>query len=494
MATRLQPADREFFRLVVRAAFCNPFSPERVDLDRQIGRTDESQPRLKVLARCCQEIEERLHKLAGGRPGLISRMGEADREVVTGAVLFTAFHRVTGDLDRLTRAQAEAGASLVRVGFARSLCADLAGWGIPLADAHGYLAMFYQLRRAYYFIVQRLVGSSPGMRELRMHLWRNVFSHDIDLYRRYLRDRMEDFPVLFLGETGSGKGAAAAAVGQSGYIPYDPDRGVFGESFMSAFLPVNLSEFSASLVESELFGHRKGAFTGAVDHHTGVLGRCSPHGAVFLDEIGDVAPAVQIKLLRVLQEREFTPVGGHEARPFRGRVLAATHQDLHKLRRSGQFRDDFYYRLCSDVVEVPPLRQRLAEDPQELARMVEHLLGRLVGPQGRDLAPMVLDRLEEGIGPRYPWPGNVRELEQAVRRVILTGTCAREGLPFPDPDTGLDADEPSATLLLQRYCRRLYDRHGTYQEVARRTGLDRRTVKKHIDSVLSQNDSGPGRR
>ena len=127
---------------------------------------------------------------------------------------------------------------------------------------------------------------------------------------------------MLLGETGTGKGTAAAAIGRSGYIPFDERQGRFAESFMRGFIALNLSQFPETLIESELFGHRKGAFTGAVEAHQGVLARCSPYGAIFLDEIGDVPVPVQIKLLQVLQERTFCPVGSHEA----GAVSRARHR------------------------------------------------------------------------------------------------------------------------------------------------------------------------
>src|SRR5262249_1354066 len=140
----------------------------------------------------------------------------------------------------------------------------------------------------------------------------------------------------------------------------------------------------------------------------------------FLDEIGEVAAPIQIKLLQVLQERTFSPVGGHEKLRFRGRVIAATNQPLDLLRGNKLFRDDFFYRLSSDVITVPTLRQRLQESPAELEFLVRHLVTRLLGDSAADMTALVLEGLARGVGRDYSWPGNVRELEQAVRRILLT--------------------------------------------------------------------------
>jgi transcriptional regulator with GAF, ATPase, and Fis domain len=292
-----------------------------------------------------------------------------------------------------------------------------------------------------------------------------------------------------LGETGTGKGNAAAAIGRSAFIPYLPAERRFAASFKDTFLAINLSQFSETLIESELFGHRKGAFSGAIDDHKGVFERCSPYGALFLDEIGEVSVPVQIKLLQVLQVRRFTPVGGREERRFSGRVIAATNRPLDALRREGRFRDDFFYRLCSDVIEVPPLRQRLAESPGELQELVRVLVEDIAGSEDSALVATVLEGLQRDVPRGYPWPGNVRELEQAVRRVLLTGRYAPELTAARDPDDALveklRAGELTATQLLAQYSAMLYRRLGSYAAVAKRTGIDPRTSRKHVDGARS---------
>ncbi len=291
---------------------------------------------------------------------------------------------------------------------------------------------------------------------------------------------------MLLGETGSGKGAAAAAMGRAGLIPFDKQTGRFSESFTTVFVMANLSQFSESLIESELFGHSKGAFTGAIDRHEGLFAQCSARGTLFLDEIGELSPAVQIKLLRVLQDRTFTPVGSHTLERFAGRVIGATNQPLDKLRSEGRFRDDFYYRLCSDVITIPPLRQRISESAAELPQMVAQLVSRMTGSENDRIANIVLDSLAADLPPDYPWPGNVRELEQAVRRIVLTGhyhgdmTTSTSSLE-EDVVQQIRAGQLDLKQLSIRYCQILYQRLGTYDSVAKRTGLDRRTVKKYLD-------------
>jgi DNA-binding NtrC family response regulator len=193
---------------------------------------------------------------------------------------------------------------------------------------------------------------------------------------------------------------------------------------------------------------------------------------------------IQIKLLQVLQERTFTSLGGREKKRFSGRVIAATNQPLDKLRAEGRFRDDFFYRLCSDVIEVPTLRQRIAESSAELPALVRILVERITGSSG--LAGKVMDSLPKD----YSWPGNVRELEQAVRRILLTGCYTpAAGVAGRDEDSllieKLRSGELTAAELLARYSAMLHRRLGTYAEVAKRTGLDPRTTRKYVEGARS---------
>jgi transcriptional regulator with PAS, ATPase and Fis domain len=302
---------------------------------------------------------------------------------------------------------------------------------------------------------------------------------------------MEDFSTMILGPTGAGKGTAAAAIGRSGYIPFDPKKNSFVENFTSAFVSINLSQYSETLIESELFGHKKGAFTGAIENYQGVFDRCSPYGAILLDEIGEVSRPIQIKLLQVLQERYFMPVGDHTRRRFRGRVIAATNRPLAQLRERRFLRDDFFYRLCSDIIIVPSLSRRIAEDFNELKVMIDLTVQRILGKSSPDQVNGLHLQIIDQLGKDYPWPGNVRELEQCVRRLLVSNRYT----PFqPAVNLGLDKHLQEgiakgtidAQSLISGYCYLLYQRHGTYEAVAKRVQFDRRTAKKHIEQGMRQ--------
>jgi two-component system, NtrC family, response regulator HydG len=478
--------DWAFFETVARAGFANPFGETRDDLDIMIGGAAPGSSEGEILRAVVTRIAEQIDTL--GRRGMadLRRQEGARREVLRTVFLFHVFHRHVADFDRLIQTQLQSGTTPGRVDFAREVMGELSKFGLTDDESLRFFAVFYQLRRAFYFIKHGLVGSSRSMKTLRRHLWDCVFTHDIRWFESRLWNRMEDFSILLLGETGTGKGAAAAAIGRSGFIPFDPVRGTFAESFTRNFVAINLSQYSEGVLESELFGHRKGAFTGAVDSHEGLFSRCSPHGVIFLDEIGDISIPVQIKLLQVLQERIFFPVGSHEAKRFSGRIVAATNRPLDQLLVTGRFRDDLYYRLCSDVVTLPPLRQRLQEDPEEMEGLLDSILTRLTGETSDREKELVKKVLSQDVGQDYPWPGNVRELEQAVKRIILTGCyqgMKRDLAKADNADRLSQAMQEgllNAEALLAGYCALLYRRFGTYEEVSRRTQLDRRTVKKYV--------------
>ncbi|MCB2212298.1 sigma-54 dependent transcriptional regulator [bacterium] len=224
--------------------------------------------------------------------------------------------------------------------------------------------------------------------------------------------------VLITGESGTGKELVARSIHRHS-APDEP------------FIPVNCSALAPALLESELFGHEKGSFTGADRQKPGRM-ELAGQGTLFLDEIGDLDPSLQVKLLRVLQEREFERVGGTKPLPFRARVIAATNRDLEALIPDGQFREDLYFRLKVGHIHLPPLRERL----EDLQPLVEHLLvkaNRQLHRQVSKVSDEVLDRLKD-----YPWPGNVRELENRIHVAVMTspGDTLQMDTPDDSPRTG----------------------------------------------------------
>jgi len=482
---KLAPEHRKIFRLVEEAAFGNPFAPEREQLLRKFAGMKEGIS-LKPKDLSIPVVEEIIQKLHLNGTADFRLYKDNDKRLVRIALLYDSFYRFINDFDELIKSQIKAGDVSVTVQFAQDVVDLLQNRGFKHNEAVRYLAFFYQLRRAFYFIDKTLVGHSQPMRKLRSHLWADIFTQDPRWYENFLWNRMEDFSTFLVGETGTGKGTAAAALGRSGFIPYLEKKRQFAESFTRNFIEINLSQFPETIIESELFGHKKGSFTGAVEDHKGVFSRCGKYCAILLDEIGDISISVQIKLLKVLQERSFTVVGGHLVERFQGRVIAATNKSLDNLRREGKFRDDFYYRLCSDIIQVPSLREQIKEDPGTLGILLNHTVERIIGEPAQELALELQNIILTEVGQEYKWPGNVRELEQAARRILLTkhyqgDQCEASAETVPAKFLkDIEDGNITAQDLLTSYCKMLFGKYGTYEKVAQITKLDRRTAKKYI--------------
>jgi transcriptional regulator with GAF, ATPase, and Fis domain len=222
------------------------------------------------------------------------------------------------------------------------------------------------------------------------------------LFKMLDRIKNSDATVLVLGENGTGKELVARA------IHSQSRRG------HQAFVATNCSAFNDNLLESELFGHKRGSFTGAVVDKPGLFA-VADGGTFFMDEVGDMSPALQVKLLRVLQEGVFMPVGGTETKKVDVRIIAATNRDIAQMVKTGSFREDLYYRLHVVSLKVPPLRERRDDIPL----LVAHFMKRLGGRDGKQkvLTPRALAQLLA-----HEWPGNVRELENEMERVwVLSG-------------------------------------------------------------------------
>jgi DNA-binding NtrC family response regulator len=285
--------------------------------------------------------------------------------------------------------------------------------------------------------------------------------------------------VLILGETGTGKEQVARAVHQAS-----------ARHRSGPFVPVNCAALPETLMESELFGHEKGSFTGAAGQRKGRF-EVADGGTLFLDEIGDLPAAVQVKLLRVLQERQIERVGGTAPIPIDVRVIAATHQPVEKLVGDGKFREDLFYRLNVIRIDLPPLRDR----PEDIPLLVQHFCEKYARPNQppAQVAPEAMAALVRGT-----WPGNVRQLENAVERACVT---ARDGMIRPEnlpPDVAprgkkkhplrIDLARPLTDQLAEltaafeeRYLRKALRRtRGHVGKCAEITGLSRRSVTDKI--------------
>lgn len=479
----LDDEHRNFFQKINAAAFTNPFEASyyQTKLDiAEIGRaTTETALNQAILTKLNRRLETQ-YKQAETEQNL----DEDDARLLEQARLYSLYLTYHTRFDDFIGEQITAGDKPIVLPFAESMLADFHKHDIEQDLAIKYIGLFYQTRRAYYFISRDILGLSQCMQNLRKHLWNNLFTVDSHWYLAYFCEHMQEFSTLLLGATGTGKTRIAQAIGRSNYIPFNVQKKCYEESFTRSFQSINLSQYPATLLEAELFGHKKGAFTGAIESREGVFARCSAHGAVFIDEVGEIDDTIQVKLLNVLQDRVFTPVGSADKQQFQGRVIAATNQNIEKLLADGSFREDFYYRLCSDVISLPTLQQRLLESPtEELRLLLQSLLQRSIGIIDDTLVSILEQRIHDSLPKNYHWPGNVRELEQCVRSICLTGKyfpITRSSEQQADSALHISGQEPSAQKLLQDYCYQLYQRYGTYEKVARMSGLDRRTVKKHI--------------
>ncbi|MEO8592474.1 MAG: sigma 54-interacting transcriptional regulator [Candidatus Solibacter sp.] len=495
------PEQRKFLQAVSRLGYANPFLPERVEVEREaLGdefvagepvwsyRAEHPEPRANVW-RIVSRLEPVVARMQASLRGGASYPRQ-DLELYEDAAMHLLYQRYY-------RQFFEAGfgtehANPARWRFYNEFLADwrrsfaVDGVAFPnVVDARHTFAWFRQIQRAFDITFRDIIGSSLPAARLRGSVWQSIFTHDMRRYHRSLYARMGEFATLITGPSGTGKELVARAIAQSRYVPFDDRRLTFAES-EPVFLPINISALSPTLVESELFGHKRGAFTGASADRTGYLEACPELGSVFLDELGDMDPSIQVKLLRVIETRSFHPVGDTAARQFRGKLIAATHRDLARAMAKGQFREDLYYRLCSDQITTPSLAEQLAASPGVLRELVFYMARRVAGADGDTLAGEVLPWIAENLGSAYAWPGNYRELEQCVKNVLIRRNY-RPAMAASDDaveefarhmrDGRLTAEE-----LLTGYVTIVYSRTGSYEETARRLGLDRRTVKAKVDA------------
>jgi two-component system response regulator HydG len=278
--------------------------------------------------------------------------------------------------------------------------------------------------------------------------------------------------VLINGESGTGKELVAAELHRNSDRSEKP------------FVKVNCAALAESLLESELFGHEKGAYTGADKKREGKFVQAEG-GTLFLDEIGETSQAMQVKMLRVLQEHELQRVGGEETIYTDVRIIAATNRDLEQEVRDGNFREDLYYRLNVVTVTVPPLRER----SDDISLLVNHFVRKFAEKNRREVAGVTPECME--LLCSYGWPGNVRELENAIERgvILMRGEYLTEkSLPLPiqkqqvEKNTEDGAEKPSSLQAQEKVLilKTLEETDGNKSEAARRLGITRKTLQNKL--------------
>jgi transcriptional regulator with AAA-type ATPase domain len=462
--------------------YVNPFLDERIDLERRIlgDAYIPSQPYWSL--QLDLERKANLDRIAATCAELVERYEERGAIPEDLAVYFLYERHREAILEFI-----EHGQPGQRVAFYARFKNDVQRYLGDKADAAHLFACYFQVRRAFHHIFSNIVGRSLSAARLRAAVWESIFTHDMRRFRRSVYARLGDVATLITGPTGTGKELVARAIGLSRYVPFDEKRERFaGES---VFVGLNPSALSPTLIESELFGHRKGAFTGAIADREGFLESSGALGTVFLDEIGELEASLQVKLLRVIQTRTFQRLGDTTARRFEGKIIAATNRDLEAEIRAGRFREDFFYRLCADTITTPALHEQLAGIEDELAHLVKFISARVAGPsEAEQLTREVVRAIERSPGRDYRWPGNFRELEQCVRSVMLRGTYEPKGAQHGDARQRIAGAVLSGSFtaddLLRNYTTLLYARTRNYSQVAEKLGVDRRTVRAKVDVEL----------
>ncbi|MCR9294120.1 MAG: sigma-54 factor interaction domain-containing protein [bacterium] len=426
---------------LAKIGYCNPFLPERLELERQVlGKrfrsgdavinSREGLQREQVFRnfdllydQACQLTE----KLRGKCQPTVELNVEEQR-LYRELALFVLYGRHFSLVNH---------PDVNRRGLYAEVCAEK--WPAFFRDYQHYLglrhlqlpeyfdaahcfAIFFQIDRAFANIFSSIIGTSTSIARLRASIWESIFTHDMQRYVRGIYRSMGDMTTLITGESGTGKELVARAIGLSRYQPFDPRKKSFHGVGSPLLLSVNLAALAPTLIESELFGHCKGSFTGAIADRVGWLEACPAEGSVFLDEIGELDPSIQVKLLRVLQTRQFSRLGETLQREFQGKFIAATNRQLETLVHEGAFRKDLYYRLCADRIHTPSMRQQLADSPQDLQDWVHFIVGRTLRDMPEEtqgVAQETMQWIDLHLGSDYDWPGNIRELEQRVRNVII---------------------------------------------------------------------------
>jgi len=491
----LSESERRFLAAVSRLAYCNPFLPERTAHEKaalekdfvsrqtvwsaSVKDPDSASPNVTRLHARLTPLIEKIHLRRGDLPA-------ADAAIYEDCVHHLLYQRYYPQFAAATENWA----------FYRAFASDWSRYltreGVHFETASEcahFFACFRQVQRAFHHIFDNIIGNSMPAARLRASVWQSVFTHDLRRYRRILYARMRDFPTLITGPSGTGKELVARAIAGSRYVPFDPVHLRFADSSHETFVAVNLAALSPTLIESELFGHRRGSFTGAIGDRKGWLESCPLVGSVFLDELGEMDLSIQVKLLRVIETRKFSAVGDTAVREFAGKLIAATNRDLQTEIQAGRFREDLYYRLCADLIQTPSLREQIEDSPDGLRDLLLFMVRRSVGDEAERCLPEVEAWVDSHLPAAYGWPGNYRELEQCVRNVIIRRSyrplADRESSVGDEFLTRFRAGALTADEVVSYYAAQVYRQTGSYENTARQLGIDRRTVKSKVETFLS---------
>lgn len=485
---------RRFAELISDLINCNPFLPDRIAIEKKIlGRSFVAKDANWNLHPSEHQSTANLDHIYGQAAEILAELDlgsaeEKDMPLIVDLLYLVLFDEFRDEFEKVEADRGKSAGAVYRK-FSASWEKYCPAKSVPKAvtDQRAHMfALLFQIRRAFDNTFRHLIGSSEPIIKLRADVWRSIFTHDVRRYSKTMFAAMADFPTLITGPTGSGKELVARAIGQSGYVPYNEKTEAFASPLDELFVSLNLSALSQTLIESELFGHVKGAFTGASHDRVGWLEACPRHGAVFLDEIGELDHDIQVKLLRVAQDRVFQRLGDTRPRTFHGRIICATNRDLPEEIEAGRFRMDFFYRLCADQIETPSLAARCVDGGEELGHLVGHLMQRMIGEEAFEISPDCLAWIRSELGVKYAWPGNVRELEQCIRSWLIRKEyrpcVSKRGVVQQDAlESSLANAELTADELLTLYCRLKYEKNGSYLKTAQQLGLDRRTVKARVD-------------
>jgi DNA-binding NtrC family response regulator len=508
--------DLKVAEAIGQIGYCNPFLPERLDLERAALGEDfccadpvinlppnaDFQaifPNFVALRERAEALSETMcSKLRSG-----TTPTERELRVYQNMAMYLLYNRHMSYLDTVATTPAKdaktAQSSAAWMDFQKDFASYLQLPGLPLPEhftaSHSF-AVFFQIQRAFNHIFTFIIGRSMPIARLRAAVWESIFTHDMNRYARAIYNKMGSIPTLITGSSGTGKELVARAIGMSRYIQFDENTARFKVDANSPLHSVNLSALSPTLIESELFGHIKGAFTGAVADRKGWLEVAGEQGTVFLDEIGELDLSIQVKLLRVLQSGRYSRVGETDEREFKGKFVAATNRDLSQEMAAGRFREDLYYRLCADMVRTPTLREQIADCPGDLMCHAEFIACRVLTElpeESRALAKEAVDWITVHMGPNYSWPGNIRELEQCVRNVMIrkSYTPVRQrpvavgGSAHDHFARDVAAGRFTLEELIEHYVSMTYAAEGQhYGRASKRLNMDWRTLKLKLNQEL----------